>query len=311
MHHLPLSHRFPGISGKSRRCSFRTSTRTAIFCPPTTRFFHKNGKEFAAIPPKTFTLIELLVVIAIIAILAAMLLPALQNARERGKTSFCLSSIRQLGLANQLYAGGNGDYYIYAALYSNGTKYWCGESESGWGNININGGLNDYLGRSKKIRECPSIEYDSDNSTASGTGGYGYSEAIGTYTTSSSWDSVPAKMSYLSSPAKTIMFADQADVKNGTYVEQWSIYAPYFLDKDELSWGGITASPTIHFRHNRKTGVCWADGHADSQGPMTYTAYGAYESEKTMQEKQIGWFGGGGDEDEILELFRCRKKNGR
>ena len=253
-----------------------------------------------------FTLIELLIVIAIIAVLAAILLPSLQKARERGKSAYCLSAIRQLGMANLLYVEGNKGYFIYAVLYSGGTKYWCGESQSGWGDINIHGGLNDYVGKSKKIRECPSIQFYSDNSTASGTGGYGYSEAIGTYTTNTSWDSVPAKASILTAPAKTIMFADQADVKNGRYVEQWSVYAPYYLDKDELAFGGMTSSPTMHFRHSRMANVCWADGHADSNGPLTYTAGGAYAPETTMLEKQIGWFGG--DEEEIMELFRCRKK---
>src|ERR1043165_1419819 len=58
------------------------------------------------------TLVELLVVVAIIAVLASMLLPALQRAKEGGKRAKCASNLRQIALANYSYASDNNDYLI-------------------------------------------------------------------------------------------------------------------------------------------------------------------------------------------------------
>ena len=90
-----------------------------------------------------FTLIELLVVIAIIAILAALLLPALARAKERGQRTRCLSNLKQIATGAIVYAGDSGDLVPTAGTDSTGTIIYAiqfGTSDpaiAGWQQVGV------------------------------------------------------------------------------------------------------------------------------------------------------------------------------
>jgi len=176
---------------------------------------------------RDFTLIELLVVIAIIAILAAMLMPALQQARERGKSASCQSNLKTYGLGLAFYSDSN-DGFCWpqeTVTRTGGRSSW--HTAGNWFHRTMSPGTSDENWKAgKAVNGCPSR---TETGHPTGTARLaGYSEAAFSYGQSQKlvghWHGAapkPRKLSRLRFPSFYVAFMDcEAYQNNNSYCWQ-------------------------------------------------------------------------------------------
>ncbi|MBN8524608.1 MAG: prepilin-type N-terminal cleavage/methylation domain-containing protein [Planctomycetes bacterium] len=200
-----------------------------------------------------FTLIELLVVVSIIAILAAMLLPAIGLVREMARTTQCASTLRQLGMVMSAYAGDNDSVLIHAAKFD-AAGTWL--NNSSWDDEMYKLG---YIERVQEV-QCPNDVQPKYNSHL-GHAKRGYGANWSTMVVSGVARADPDRalglpLSAVKRPASKVMLADSAKVNC-----VWDSMADVHLWKDSdifvLSNG---TKPRLH-GGGKSANYLFVDGH--------------------------------------------------
>jgi len=255
---------------------------------------------------KAFTLIELLIVVSIIALLLAILMPALGAARSGSRALACKSNLRQLVIANIGYATENDSFYVPAAsdMWDNaGLHRWHGQRDVLDEPFDpLRGPLISYLADGR-VKECPlRVEFvegrDWDTNFEQGCGGYGYNMTyIGSRISQSTAGGIRAwkdsyamtvRMTDIAAPALTLMFADTAMANDQKSLIEYSFAEPPFTVYNGRPVTEFYMSPSIHFRHRDHANVGWADGHIESRqmaGSGEENVYGAIPG-----DLKLGWF---------------------
>ncbi len=192
---------------------------------------------------RAFTLIELLVVVAIIAILVAILIPSLSNARQQAKSTVCMNNLRQLG-ANFMFYASDYNGFIPPLGPTNPGTY----APVGW-RITIGRYINESGATFKRSFHCPIVAEDQDFNL---TSAYWRDEAINRNSYGINMALTKNKSEQVTNPSGKVLLVD---VYQGYLSADESLIR--YMDKyTYVCWG-------VSRRHHGLTNILWVDNHVE------------------------------------------------